>query len=194
MTSGHKTEIESPLDHSRALCSSHCRRLTPNLSRVSSAGPILPILSMRRDLERRSRSARPNRTRAPVVAGPGLCFVGERGRAPMRRSGCHRWDRGTLVIGVLGILTLTPNPVGAQDPVIIPGLPGSGLQAGARPAPTAWPYSDLPGGKAATPTDATDHRRPLRRSASRGTGSVRATPCSTRGSIFARTSRSSTRE
>jgi porin len=43
----------------------------------------------------------------------------------------------------------------AQDhhTVIIPGLPGAGLQAGARPAPTAWPYSDLPRVKAATPTD-----------------------------------------
>ena len=74
----------------------------------------------------------------------------------MRRNGFHRWDRAALVIGVLGILALTPNPAGAQDPVIIPGLPGAGLQAGERPAPTAWPYSDLPGGKAATPTDATD--------------------------------------
>ena len=42
------------------------------------------------------------------------------------------------------------DPRRAQDPVIIPGLPGAGLQAGAMPAPTAWPYSDLPGGKAAT--------------------------------------------
>ena len=44
------------------------------------------------------------------------------------------------------------------------------------------------------PTRPRAHRRPLRRMASRGTGSARATPCSTRGSIFARTSRSSTRE
>ena len=70
----------------------------------------------------------------------------------------HCWDRVVLVIGVLGILTLPPNPVAAQDPVIIPGLPGAGLQAGERPATTAWPYSDLPGGKAATPTDTTDTR------------------------------------
>jgi porin len=30
-----------------------------------------------------------------------------------------------------------------------------GLQAGTRPSPTAWPYTDLPGGKAAKPTDTT---------------------------------------
>jgi porin len=45
-------------------------------------------------------------------------------------------------------------------PVIIPGLPGAGLQAGARPAPTAWPYTDLPAGKAMAPTDAAETAPP----------------------------------
>ena len=74
----------------------------------------------------------------------------------MSRVGCHKWGWVALVLGVLGLLTLSPTRAEAQDPVIIPGLPGAGLQAGARPAPTAWPYSDLPGGKAATPTDTTE--------------------------------------
>jgi porin len=73
----------------------------------------------------------------------------------MRKFGRHRWDRVTLVCGVLGLLTLPLTRAEAQDPVIIPGLPGAGLQAGARPAPTAWPYSDLPGARAATPTGTT---------------------------------------
>jgi porin len=82
--------------------------------------------------------------------------VGEKGRVPMKRNRSHRWDRTTLAIGVFGILTLMPNPVGAQDPVIIPGLPGANLPAGARPALTAWPYTDLPGGRSAPPTDETE--------------------------------------
>jgi porin len=82
--------------------------------------------------------------------------VGEKGRVPMKRNRGHRWDRAILAIGVFGILTLTPDPVGAQDPVIIPGLPGANLQSGARPSPTAWPYTDLPGGGSATPTDTTE--------------------------------------
>ena len=73
----------------------------------------------------------------------------------MSRAGCHRWRWVALVPGVLGLLTLCPTPAVAQDPVIIPGLPGANLPAGARPAPTAWPYTDLPGGKAATPIDKT---------------------------------------
>jgi len=72
-----------------------------------------------------------------------------------RRIGCHKWSWVSLVFGVLGLLILSPTRAEAQDPVIIPGLPGAGLQAGAIPMPTAWPYSDLPGGKAATPTDTT---------------------------------------
>ena len=56
---------------------------------------------------------------------------------------------------VLGLLTLSPTRAERRAPVIIPGLPGAGLQAGARPSPTAWPYTDLPGGKAA-PTDRHD--------------------------------------
>jgi porin len=82
--------------------------------------------------------------------------VGEMGRVPMKRNRGHRWDRATLAIVVFGILTLTPDPAEAQAPVIIPGLPGAGLQAGTRPTPTAWPYTDLPGGKPATRTDATE--------------------------------------
>ena len=74
----------------------------------------------------------------------------------MSRVGCHRWGWVALVPGVLGLLTLLPTRAAAQDPVIIPGLPGASLPAGARPAPTAWPYTDLPGGKAATPTDTTE--------------------------------------
>jgi len=60
-----------------------------------------------------------------------------------------------LVPGVLGLLALLPGRAEAQGPgpVIIPGLPGNGLQAGARPALNAWPYTDLPGGKPAAPAD-----------------------------------------
>ena len=52
---------------------------------------------------------------------------------------------------------------GAQGPgpVIIPGLPGAGLQAGARPSLNTWPYTDLPGGKPAAPTDTTDEAETL---------------------------------
>ena len=71
----------------------------------------------------------------------------------MISAGCHRRGWVALVLGVLGLLILSATQAGAQDPVIIPGLPGAGLQAGARPAPTAWPYSDLPGWTAATSTD-----------------------------------------
>ncbi len=76
----------------------------------------------------------------------------------MSRVGCHRWGWVALVAVVLGLLILSPTRAEAQDPspVIIPGLPGAGLPAGARPAPTAWPYTDLPGGKAATPTGTTE--------------------------------------
>jgi porin len=48
----------------------------------------------------------------------------------------------------------------AQSPVIIPGLPGAGLQAGARPLLTAWPYSDLPGGEVATADDSSEDPQP----------------------------------
>ncbi len=73
----------------------------------------------------------------------------------MSRVVAQRWGWVALVPSVLGLLTLCPIPAAAQDPVIIPGLPGRNLPAGARPAPTAWPYTDLPGGKASTPTDTT---------------------------------------
>ncbi len=63
-----------------------------------------------------------------------------------------------LVPGVVVLLVLFSGRVEAQSPgpVIIPGLPGAGLQAGARPATTAWPYTDLPGGKAMAPSDETE--------------------------------------
>jgi porin len=80
--------------------------------------------------------------------------------APMSRVGCHRWGWVALVPGVLGLLSLSPTRAEAQSPVIIPGLPGASLQAGARPALTAWPYSDLPGGNVATPTDETESPLP----------------------------------
>ena len=47
--------------------------------------------------------------------------------------------------------------------MIIPGLPGASLPAGARPSLAAWPYSDLPGGKAAAPTDTTETPPPTAR-------------------------------
>jgi porin len=74
----------------------------------------------------------------------------------MSRIGCLRWGWVALVAVVLGLLILSPTRAEAQDPVIIPGLPGANLPAGARPMPTSWPYSDLPGGKAAKPTDTTE--------------------------------------
>jgi porin len=80
----------------------------------------------------------------------------------MIRVGCHKWGLAVLVPGVLALLALSPTRAEAQDPspVIIPGLPGANLPAGARPAPTAWPYTDLPGGRSATtaepPADTTE--------------------------------------
>ena len=76
----------------------------------------------------------------------------------MRRTGRQRRTWAAVVRGVVGLLTLLPAHAEAQGPgpVIIPGLPGAGLQAGARPSPNAWPYTDLPGGKPAAPTDTTD--------------------------------------
>ncbi len=113
----------------------------------------------------------------------------------MSRIGRQRWRW----VGVVGILTLLPARAEAQGPgpVIIPGLPGAGLQAGARPSPNAWPYTDLPGGKRAAPTDTTDEAEteeiPPSAVPSYGvTGDWfgAATPCSTRGSTSARASRS----
>jgi len=79
----------------------------------------------------------------------------------MSRVGCRdRWGWVALVAVVLGLLTLSPTRAEAQAPVIVPGLPGAGLQAGTRPALTAWPYSDLPGGGAATLTDETERPPP----------------------------------
>ena len=73
----------------------------------------------------------------------------------MNGAGCHKWRWVALMLGVQSIVTISATGVAAQDPVVIPGLPGANLPAGARPALTAWPYTDLPGGKAAKPTDQT---------------------------------------
>ena len=78
----------------------------------------------------------------------------------MRESGRRRWGSAALGLGCLILLTLSPTRSAAQDPVIIPGLPGSSLQAGARPAATAWPYTDLPGGNAMAPTEETEGAPP----------------------------------
>lgn len=64
------------------------------------------------------------------------------------------------MVGLLGFLTLLPTGVAAQAPAIIPGLPGASLPAGARPAPAAWPDSDLPGGETRTPTATTESPPP----------------------------------
>lgn len=74
--------------------------------------------------------------------------------------GWHKWGWVVLVPGVLVLLALSPTRAEAQDPVIIPGLPGANLPAGARPSPTTWPYTDLPGGRSATPTDTTESPPP----------------------------------
>ena len=76
----------------------------------------------------------------------------------MSEPGWHRWGWVARWLGVLSLITLSPTRVAAQDPVIIPGLPGASLPAGARPAPTSWPYTDLPGGKADATTDRHDRR------------------------------------
>ena len=113
----------------------------------------------------------------------------------MSRVGCHKWRRVVLRAVVLGLLILSAGRADAQSPVIIPGLPGASLQAGARPLLTAWPYSDLPGGDVATPDDSSDDPQPaIPPFGITGDWLGAAMPCSTRGSIFARTSRSSTRE
>ncbi len=73
----------------------------------------------------------------------------------MIRVGSHVRGWVVLAVGALVLLALSPTRAEAQDPVIIPGLPGAGLPAGARPAPAAWPYIDLPGGRSAAPSDTT---------------------------------------
>jgi porin len=66
------------------------------------------------------------------------------------------------VPALLGLLALLPGRAEAQGPgpAVIPGLPGAGLQAGARPALTAWPYTDLPGWQAMVPSDETETAPP----------------------------------
>ena len=65
----------------------------------------------------------------------------------------RKYECVALMLGILSVATLSATRVAAQVPVIIPGLPGANLPAGARPAPTLWPYTDLPGGKGTTSTD-----------------------------------------
>ncbi|WP_406698117.1 carbohydrate porin [Singulisphaera sp. Ch08] len=78
----------------------------------------------------------------------------------MIRVGCHKWGWVVLLPGVLVLLALSSTRAQAQNAVIIPGLPGANLPAGARPVPTAWPYSDLPGGRSATTTETTESPTP----------------------------------
>ncbi len=78
----------------------------------------------------------------------------------MTRVGCHRWRRVIPEAVVLGLLILSAGRADAQSPVIIPGLPGAGLQAGPRPLLTSWPYSDLPGGDVAKADDSSDDTQP----------------------------------
>jgi hypothetical protein len=79
----------------------------------------------------------------------------------MSEYGRRRWGSAALGLGGLILLTLSPTRAAAQgpSPVIIPGLPGASLQAGARPSLNAWPYTDLPGGKAMIKSDS-GRRRP----------------------------------
>jgi porin len=81
----------------------------------------------------------------------------------MSKPGWPRWGSAALGLGGLILLALSPTRAEAQGPgpVIIPGLPGASLQAGARPTPTAWPYMDLPGGEATAPIDATEGAPPV---------------------------------
>ena len=71
----------------------------------------------------------------------------------MSKRGWRGWGSAALGLGGLILLTLSPTRSAAQgpSPVIIPGLPGAGLQAGTRPSANVWPYTDLPGGKAFAP-------------------------------------------
>ena len=62
----------------------------------------------------------------------------------------RKYGSVALMLGILSLITLSATRVAAQVPVIIPGLPGANLPAGARPAPSVWPYTDLPGGKGST--------------------------------------------
>ena len=80
----------------------------------------------------------------------------------MIRVGCHKWGWVVLAPDVLVLLALSPTRAEAQGPgpVIIPGLPGAGLQAGAVPSQRVWPYTDLPGGMPAAPTDEAEAAEP----------------------------------
>jgi porin len=78
----------------------------------------------------------------------------------MSMVGRGRWGQLAIAPKVLGLLILSAACANAQSPVIIPGLPGASLQAGARPPLSAWPYSDLPGGNVATPADSLEYPEP----------------------------------
>jgi porin len=75
----------------------------------------------------------------------------------MSMAGRGRRRQLAIAAKVLGLLILSAARADAQSPVIIPGLPGASLAAGARPTLTAWPYSDLPGGYVADLADALDY-------------------------------------
>ena len=64
----------------------------------------------------------------------------------MSRLGCHKRGWVALLPGVWVCSPCQSGRAAAQDPVIIPGLPGASLPAGARPAPTVWPYRTCPAG------------------------------------------------
>ncbi len=74
----------------------------------------------------------------------------------MNIAGRSKWRQVAIVSNVLGLLILSAARAEAQSPVIIPGLPGASLQAGARPSLSGWPYSDLPGGDVAIPAYSAD--------------------------------------
>jgi porin len=78
----------------------------------------------------------------------------------MNRVGRRTRGRVALAAGASALLILSAARAVAQVPVIIPGLAGASVQSGARPALSAWPYSDLPGGSSATPPDETNVRPP----------------------------------
>ena len=82
------------------------------------------------------------------------------GEVPMSMVGRRTWGRIAIVLNVFGLLILSAARAEAQSPVIIPGLPGAGLQSGSRPPLTAWPYSDLPGGSVATLAESAEETEP----------------------------------
>jgi porin len=74
---------------------------------------------------------------------------GRNGEVHAKRVGGDTSCWARLVIAGLGFAILSLTRAEAQDPVIIPGLPGAGLQIGERPAPATRPDADLPDREAA---------------------------------------------